>query len=72
MSMQQQLTNLDLRVKSEAIIRFEFIVLPITAMGFRANRNRPAMPMYLLRQPADHNLNRYSTPKNSTRKISIQ
>lgn len=45
---------------------------PIIQMGFRMNRNRPQTPMYLERQPADHKRTRYSTPKNTTKQISIQ
>lgn len=36
------------------------------------NRKRPQKPMYLDRQPADHRRMMYSTPKNTTRQISIQ
>lgn len=45
---------------------------PIIQMGFRINRSRPQKPMYLDRHPADHRRTRYSTPKNTTKQISIQ
>lgn len=45
---------------------------PMIQMGFRMKRNRPQKPMYLDRQPADHRRTRYSTPKNTTKQISIQ
>lgn len=35
-------------------------------------RNRPQQPMYLDLHPADHSRTRYSTPKNTTKQISIQ
>lgn len=35
-------------------------------------RKRPQKPIYFDRQPADHNLTIYSTPKNTTKHISIQ
>lgn len=45
---------------------------PIMHMGFRTNRKRPQKPMYFERQPADQSLTMYSTPKNTTKHISIQ
>lgn len=41
-------------------------------MGLRMKRNRPQKPIYFDRQPADQSRTRYSTPKNTTRQISIQ
>lgn len=41
-------------------------------MGFRMKRKRPQNPMYFDRHPADHNRIMYSTPKNTTKHISIQ
>lgn len=41
-------------------------------MGFRIKRKRPQNPMYFERHPADHNRIMYSTPKNTTKHISIQ
>lgn len=48
------------------------IYSPIIHIGFLMNLNRPQNPMYLERQPADHNRIIYSTPKNTTKQISIQ
>jgi hypothetical protein len=45
---------------------------PIIQMGFLMKRNRPQKPMYFDRQPADHSRMTYSTPKKTTKQISIQ
>lgn len=44
--------------------------VPMIEMGFRTKRSLPAMPTYLLLQPADHRRTTYSVPKNTTSTIS--
>lgn len=51
---------------------FPISVLPIIQMGFLMKRSLPQKPIYFDRQPADHNRMTYSTPKKTTRQISIQ
>lgn len=46
--------------------------LPIIQMGFLTKRSLPQKPIYFDRQPADHSRMTYSTPKKTTRQISIQ
>lgn len=48
------------------------IDLPIIQIGFLINLNLPQNPIYFERHPADHNRIIYSTPKNTTKQISIQ
>jgi hypothetical protein len=57
-----------------AIRQFEKLLeyLPIMHIGFRMNRSRPQKPIYLDRQPADQSRIMYSTPKKTTKQISIQ
>lgn len=51
------------------MIKFD---LPIIHIGFLINLNLPQNPIYFERHPADHNRIIYSTPKNTTKHISIQ
>lgn len=46
--------------------------LPIIQIGFLTNLSRPQNPMYFDRHPADHSRMMYSTPKKTTKHISIQ
>lgn len=48
------------------------LILPIIHIGFLINLNLPQKPIYFERHPADHNLTKYSIPKNKTKQISIQ
>lgn len=51
---------------------FDKTYSPIIHIGFRINLNRPQNPIYFDRHPADQRRTTYSTPKNTTRHISIQ
>lgn len=51
---------------------FYFFYSPIIQIGFLINLNLPQNPIYFERHPADHNRIIYSTPKNTTKQISIQ
>lgn len=46
--------------------------LPIIQMGFLTNLILPQNPIYFDRHPADQRRIQYSTPKNTTKHISIQ
>ena len=46
------------------------IFAPITQIGFLINLSLPQPPEYLVLDPADQSLTRYSNPKKNTRNIS--